>query len=142
MIRQATTTDFAELSDIYHDASLIAHPFIDPQFIAEDTRRVRDEYLPLNESYVYEVNGEIQGFISLSKGHINGLFLKVEHQRKGIGTALINHAKERHSMLELFCFIDNKQAQQFYKAQGFTITHEKANDQLPFEEYVMKWVAS
>ena len=139
MIRQATNTDFPELADIYHDASLIAHPFIDPEFIARDRRRVRDEYLPLNESFVYEVNGSILGFISLTNDHINGLFVLVEHQRQGIGRKLIDHVKERHPRLELCCFVDNYFAQRFYFALGFEVLEERGHAKLPLEEFVMEW---
>jgi putative acetyltransferase len=139
MIRQATNTDFAELADIYHDASLIAHPFIDPEFVAKDKRRVRDELLPLNESFVFEQRGEILGFISMSKNHINGLFVKADQQRKGIGRALLDHVKDRHQQLELCCFVDNYEAQRFYHAQDFEIVLERVNDELPHDEYVMRW---
>lgn len=139
MIRQATNTDFPELADIYHDASLIAHPFIDPAFIARDKKRVRDDLLPLNQSFVFEHNGKIMGFISLTDHHINGLFVKVEHQREGIGTALIEHSKDRHDALELCCFVDNYSAQRFYHAQDFEVVGEQTNAELPYEEYVMRW---
>jgi putative acetyltransferase len=139
MIRQATNTDFPELADIYHDASLIAHPFIDPEFVVKDARRVRDEHLPLSESFVFEVHGEIQGFVSLSKDHINGLFVKSDHQRKGIGRQLLAHIKERHALLELCCFVDNYQAQRFYHAQDFEVVHEQPNGEVPFDEYLMRW---
>jgi len=52
MIRQATPTDFPEFADIYHDASLIAHPFIDPAFVAKDKQGVRGECLPLDALFV------------------------------------------------------------------------------------------
>ncbi|TCS43924.1 GNAT family N-acetyltransferase [Reinekea marinisedimentorum] len=139
MIRQATTTDYPELADIYHDASLIAHPFIDPEFIRKDRRRVRDEYLPLNQSYLSERNGEVLGFVSTTNDHINGLFIKVDYQRQGIGSSLIDHLKERHQLLELCCFVDNYQAQRFYHYHGFEIVREQANKELPFDEYVMRW---
>ncbi|MDN3647472.1 GNAT family N-acetyltransferase [Reinekea marina] len=139
MIRQATNTDFPELADIYHDASLLAHPFIDPEFIAKDRHRVRDEYLPLNQSYVYEKHRQILGFISLTQSHINGLFVSVDEQRKGIGSDLIEHAKERHEQLELYCFADNYKAQRFYFSQGFEVTGEQKNAHLPFDEYIMRW---
>jgi len=141
MIRQATTTDFRELADIYHDASLIAHPFIDPEFIAKDRQRVRDELLPLNESYLFEKSGEIVGFISISAKHINGLFVSVSNQRSGIGSALVNHSKERHPWLELCCFTDNYTAQRFYHAQGFEVISERSHPKLPFDEYLMRWQA-
>ncbi len=139
MIRQATNTDFPELADIYHDASLIAHPFIDPEFVARDRHRVRDEYLPLNQSFVYEDNGDILGFISLSQDHINGLFVLVDRQRQGIGRNLINHAKDRHTRLEVCCFVDNYHAQRFYHSQDFEIVEERQHSELPFEEYLMEW---
>ncbi len=139
MIRQATTTDFPELADIYHDASLLAHPFIDPQFIAKDRKHFRDERLPLTEAFVYEVNGQILGFISISNGHINGLFVGVDHQRKRVGTYLVDHAKERHPCLELYCFVDNYQAQRFYHSLDFEITGELSHAQLPLEQYIMQW---
>ena len=66
MIRQVTRTDFLELADIYYGASLIAHPFIHPAFVGKNKQRVRDEHLPLNESFVYEQHGGILGFIFLS----------------------------------------------------------------------------
>jgi len=141
MIRQATNTDFPELADIYHDASLLAHPFIDPEFIAKDRRRMREEYLPLNQLYVYEKKGDILGFISLTVDHINGLFIQVDAQRLGIGTALLNHVKERSKKLELCCFTDNYNAQRFYFSQGFEVVSEQRNDKLPFDEYVMRWDA-
>jgi putative acetyltransferase len=139
MIRQATTTDYPELADIYHDASLMAHPFIDPEFIHKGRYRVRDEYLPLNKSYLYEKNGEILGFISTTNDHINGLFVKVDFQRQNIGSTLIHHLKERHKQLELYCFVDNYQAQRFYYYHDFEVIHEQSNKVLPFDEYLMRW---
>ena len=141
MIRQATNTDFPELADIYHDASLLAHPFIDPAYIAKDRHRVRDEYLPLNESFVFEKQGNILGFISLTRDHINGLFVKVDAQRLGIGSALLHHAKERHDKLELCCFVDNYNAQRFYFSQDFEVVSGQINEELPFDEFLMRWDA-
>ncbi len=141
MIRQATTTDFPELVEIYHDASLIAHPFIDPEFIVTEKQRMKDEQLPLSEAYVFEKNGEIQGFISMSKQHINGLFVRVDNQRQGIGSQLLDHLKDRHERLELNCFVDNYQAQRFYHSQGFEVTEERRHDELDNDEYVMSWPA-
>lgn len=88
---------------------------------------------------MYEKNGEIKGFISLTKNHINGLFVLVDAQRQGIGSALIKHAKERHSSLELVCFVDNYQAQRFYHSLGFEVVLEQNNAELPFDEYLMRW---
>jgi putative acetyltransferase len=139
MIRQATPTDFAELAEIFHDASLISHPFIDPEFIVTEKHRLQNEHLPLGEAYVYAHSGAIQGFISMTRNHINGLFVRADHQRTGIGTKLLRHVKERHDNIKLRCFVDNYQAQRFYHAQGFEITEEHRHPQLENDEYVMQW---
>ncbi|WP_320824355.1 GNAT family N-acetyltransferase [Reinekea sp.] len=70
----------------------------------------------------------------LSEEQINGLFV---HPYRGIGRALIDHAKERHGRLELFCLVDSYPAQRFYHARGFDISDDKSNDRLAFDEYVM-----
>lgn len=139
MIRHATNTDFRELADIYHDASLIAHPFIDPAYIARDARALREDRLPLEEAFLWEHPGEICGFISLTGPRINGLFVKVHRQRVGIGTALVDHAKQLHDHLDVRVFIDNYVAQRFYFAQGFDVVEEGAHPDLPFDEYRMRW---
>lgn len=141
MIRQATETDFHELAEFYHDANLVAHPFIDPEFIVRDQRRFRNEVLPLNEAFLYEEHGQILGFVSLTRDHINGLFVRADYQRQGIGQALLNHVKRRHEKLELCCFIDNYEAQRFYHAQSFEVVQAQPNDRVPHDEYLMRWSA-
>jgi putative acetyltransferase len=42
----------------------------------------------------------------------------------------------------LCCFVDNYSAQRFYFAQQFEIVTEQKNEELPFEEYVMRWDAN
>lgn len=141
MIRHATNTDFRELADIYHDASLIAHPFIDPAYLARDAVALREDRLPLQEAFLWEYPGEICGFISLTGPLINGLFVTVDRQRQGIGTALVDHAKQLQDHLEVRVFRDNYIAQRFYFAQGFEVTEEGEHPNLPFDEYRMRWPA-
>lgn len=139
MIRHATNTDFRELADIYHDASLIAHPFIDPAYIALDKVALREDRLPLQEAFLYEYPGEIAGYISLTGPHINGLFVTVSRQRQGIGRALIEHAKQLHDHLDVRVFQENYSAQRFYYALGFDVLEERSHPQLPHDEYLMHW---
>lgn len=139
MIRHATNTDFRELADIYHDASLIAHPFIDPAYIVLDSVALREDRLPLEEAFLWEVRGEIAGYISLTGPHINGLFVKVDRQRRGIGRALVDHAKQLHDHLEVRVFKENYLAQRFYHAMGFEVFDERDHPELTHEEYRMRW---
>lgn len=140
MIRHATNTDFYELAELYLDASLIAHPFIDPDYIARDMRHLREHRLPLEQAFLWEQQGDIAGYIALEGTRINGLFIKVEHQRKGIGRALVEHVKQLHDELRVKVFQENYQAQRFYFAMGFEILPEaEAPADGPHAQYCMRW---
>ncbi len=140
MIRHATNTDFYELAELYHDASLIAHPFIDPDYIARDMRHLREHRLPLEQAFLWEQQGDIAGYIALEGTRINGLFIKVEHQRKGIGRALVEHVKQLHDELRVKVFQENYQAQRFYFAMGFEIVPgAEAPADGPHAQYCMRW---
>ena len=139
MIRQATTTDFIELAELYHDASLIHHPFIDPDYTAMTRQELKNRELPLAEASVYQRGGEILGFIAMARNHINGLFVSAQHQRIGIGSELVQHVKDRHQTLKLRCFAENYRVQRFYHAQGFEITEERSPPEATREEYIMQW---
>lgn len=141
MIRHATNTDFRELADLYMDASLLAHPFIDPDYLALDKVALREVRLPLEEAFVYEQPGEILGFIALQGPEIKGLFVKADQQRKGIGRALVDYAKDLHDHLDVRIFQENYTAQRFYYALGFEIAEEGAHNALPHPEYRMRWPA-
>ncbi|MEX0624716.1 GNAT family N-acetyltransferase [Saccharospirillum sp.] len=140
MIRHATNTDFYELAELYHDASLIAHPFIDPDYIARDMRHLREHRLPLEQAFLWERHGDIAGYIALEGTRINGLFIKVDHQRQGIGRQLVEHVKQLHDELRVKVFQENYQAQRFYFAMGFEIVPEtEAPTDGPNAQYCMRW---
>jgi putative acetyltransferase len=140
MIRHATNTDFYELAELYLDASLIAHPFIDPAYIARDRRHLREHRLPLEQAYLWEEKGEIAGYIALEGTQINGLFIKVEYQRQGVGRSLIEHAKQLHDQLRVRVYQENYQAQRFYFAMGFEVVPEVGTpEDGPHAQYCMRW---
>jgi putative acetyltransferase len=140
MIRHATNTDFHELAELYHDASLIAHPFIDPEYIARDRRHLSEQRLPLEQAFLWERQGNIEGYIALDGTRINGLFIRVEHQRKGIGRTLVEHVKQLHDQLRVKVFQENYQAQRFYFAMGFEVVPEAETPQDgPHAQYCMRW---
>ena len=51
--------------------------------------------LPFAEIYVHEDDGtnQIDGFIGLNENYIEGLFVKVATQSKGVGRQLLGHVK-------------------------------------------------
>lgn len=59
------------------------------------------KYLPNSEVYVAEETNNILGFIALSENYIASIFVDIEQQGKGIGTLLLNYAKNLRTELKL-----------------------------------------
>jgi putative acetyltransferase len=119
LIRPCEEGDFEELIRIWYDASVLAHAFVPAKFWAEQKEAMRNTYFPAVENWVFEGEGEVQGFISLIGGRVCALFVKPGMQGKGIGTALIKHAKALKGNLSLKVYRENKNALHFYEKCGF-----------------------
>ena len=68
--------------------------------------------------HVFE-NMEITGFIARDQSMIYSLYVIASARQKGIGKALLNHAKSISHELTLWTFVANENAQKFYKSAGF-----------------------
>lgn len=119
MIRTFSKGDTEELIEMWYRASLIAHPFLDEAFLAAERREITDYWLPMAETTVYEIDGRVVGFLSLIDNEVGGIFVDPDHQRRGIGRALMDHARESRPFLELDVFEANTVARRFYDNYGF-----------------------
>lgn len=86
------------------------------------------ELMPVAETWVVEDQGEIVAFMSLLDNLIGGLFTLPEHQGKGYGRALVEHARDRFDPLLVEVFEANRNALRFYRRCGF-VDHERRIDQ-------------
>jgi len=66
----------------------------------------------------------LTGFIALRDGWIDQLHVLPAHQRRGIGTALLNRAKAAAPALRLWTFQRNHAARAFYARHGFRLALE------------------
>ena len=65
-------------------------------------------------------NSQIAAFMALSPGWVDQLYVHVDHQGQGLGSRLLNLAKDSSADgLQLYTFQRNKRAQAFYLSQGF-----------------------
>ena len=143
MIRAYCEEDADALLNIWLSVNLKAHYFIEGCYWTDNFQAVKEKYLPQSETYVYEIDGKIAGFVSiLPSAYIGALFVASELQGKGIGTALINHCKQHYNRLTLSVYTQNEQAVQFYKNAGFHIVREQEGDCKPHTVYLMRWVSS
>lgn len=138
MITKMRQCDIDKIMSIWLNENILAHGFIPKEYWDNNFNDVKTAILSA-EVYVYELDGDICGFIGLTGDYIAGIFVEKNFQRKGIGKALIDHAKKNHDELSLHVYIKNENAVRFYKREGFVISGEGTDEDTGEKEYLMKW---
>ena len=87
--------------------------------VAEDLAFIRDQVMVECLVTVASRDGVIVGFLAETPGWIEQFYIDPQQLRTGIGSLLLDHAKERHLSLELWCFRDNVGGRAFYERHGF-----------------------
>jgi len=139
LIRNYRETDLDDMVRIWYEASDISHSFIPASFWASQKSAMREEYLPRAENLVFEYEGIIAGFISLVGSRVCALFVAPEMQGKGIGRALLEHAKSLKGKLSLRVYKENERAFRFYKKCGFAEAGEELDEFTGCIQIVMEW---
>jgi putative acetyltransferase len=98
---------------------------------------MRNVYIPSSETYVYEDDEKIKGFISLFKDTIAALFVSTSDQGSGIGRQLISKSKEVRDRLNLNVYKKNVKSILFYKKCGFKVLKEQTDEHTGYPELVM-----
>ena len=138
MIRVVQKTDITKVADIWLDTNIKAHNFISAQYWESNYELVKEMLLQA-EVYVYESNGEIQGFIGLNGDYIEGIFVFDRLQSHGIGKLLLDFVKESRTQLSLNVYQKNTRAIHFYQREGFEIQSEGLDEATGEKDYVMTW---
>ncbi len=128
MIRPYESGDTEAIIDVWYQASIRAHDFVPAEFWEAEVENIRNTYLPLAQTWVYESDGKVVGFISLLDDHIGGLFVHPEQQGKGVGTELIQFARELRGWLSLLVFKENARSRAFYEKCGFSAKEESLHE--------------
>lgn len=135
MIRECKPDDLDQVMQIWLEQNLAAHPFIDPVFFQSNADLVR-VILPSSQIYVQDING-VKGFIGLTDNYIAGLFIDVGYQHQGLGSSLIEKAKQARAELFVNVYVENKVAVQFYEKHGFTQLETMINAETHQPEILM-----
>lgn len=126
--------------EIWLNATIEAHKFIPEDYWLNNYRVVKETYIPLSEIFVYEDEEGIKGFISIcNNDYIGALFVDINYQGKGIGTKLLDFAKNGHENLQLAVYAENKRSLHFYQKSGFLIDYEQINKDSGVKELIMCW---
>ena len=126
MIRKYEPHDLVELIGVWYDAAQIAHPFWSSEMFDRERRNISEKFLPIAETWVFEEEEErLVGFIALLDNEVGGIFVSPRRQGRGIGRALMDHARASRDHLELDVFEANEIGRAFYDAYGFDIVGER-----------------
>ncbi|MEH6535553.1 MAG: GNAT family N-acetyltransferase [Psychroserpens sp.] len=121
MIRKHTALDLEQIISIWYESSTLAHPFLSSSFVEKVKSDMTNIYIPNSETWVYEIDNSVVGFISMIDNEIGGLFVLPNNHSKGIGTKLVNFIKKNYSELEVEVFEKNYIGRAFYDKYGFKI---------------------
>ena len=140
MIRKFENLDLDAVMQIWLHGNLDAHAFISASFWTEHFEMVRD-MLPQAELYVHENEAprQIDGFIGLTGNHIEGIFVAKAARSKGVGKALLDHAKLLKPSLTLNVYQKNERALAFYRREQFAVQSEGIDEDTNEAEIQMLW---
>lgn len=134
MIRKHVENDLEQIIKIWYASSTFAHPFLQTAFVDKVKTDMRKMYIPNSETWVYENDLGILGFISMINEEIGGLFVLPKNHSSGIGTKLVDYVSGFHEKLEVEVFEKNKIGRAFYNKYGFELmkefTHKESGEKV------------
>ena len=133
MIRRYRPTDLEEVLGVWARASAVGHPFLSQDFLERERHAIATVYLPESETWVWEADGRVVGFLSLQASEVGGLFVDPGLHRSGIGRALVGRARARRGAIEVEVFEKNVVGRAFYEAVGFQLVERRVHDPTGFE---------
>jgi putative acetyltransferase len=138
MVRTFQAGDLDTVMSIWLNANIEAHHFVDPEYWRSCYNTVK-AMIPQAEVYVAEDDRRINGFIGIAGDYIAGIFVDSSARTGGIGSQLLDHAKENRQKLSLSVYKKNVTAVSFYRKRGFQIDAEGVDPQTSESEYTMSW---
>ncbi len=89
-------------------------------FFYEDQDYFRDHVLTTNHVWVVEMEGHPVGLMAMEDDFIDQLYIHPDYQRRGIGEAFLNFARQRSpEHVWLYTLQVNVNARAFYEKNGF-----------------------
>lgn len=122
-IRAFVEDDFDNLVSRWHETNLVSYRYNDVQqkhTLADAQRFFRNHVLPVCRILVAASPGQLLGMLALEAPWIRQFAVFPVHQRHGVGTLLLRHARENSpAELRLYTFQRNAPARAFYEKHGF-----------------------
>ena len=119
-IRKARADDVPRLFEIWQAAVTATHDFVSAADRAEIADIVRDQYLPSAPLWVAVDEADRPlGFMGMTGATVDSLFIDPAHHGRGIGRAMVDHARVIAPALSVDVNEQNDGAFAFYRRLGF-----------------------
>jgi integrase/GNAT superfamily N-acetyltransferase len=134
-----TPEAYAICSDIWLQASIVAHPFIEREFWKNNQRAMTEQYLPASQVCIAYEEGIPVGFTATHGNTLEALFVLPTRWKSGIGRRLINQLFSEHEELQLTVYQKNQRAIAFYQRMGFITGRQQECQHTGEVELLMSW---
>ncbi|XFB06516.1 GNAT family N-acetyltransferase [Azotobacter salinestris] len=130
-ICEVTESQFERLADVWEASVKVTHDFLTEQDVLSLRSKVLNDYLAAVTLRAYkDEQGSLQGFVGVSNGKVEMLFISPEYRGMGIGKLLLNYAINHLGATELDVNEQNPLAIAFYKHMGFKVIGRSLVDSL------------
>jgi GNAT superfamily N-acetyltransferase len=139
IVRRAEASDARAIAIVHRTAMRVSLTFLPHLHTPEEDLAVfAEHFLPTNEVWVADQDGEVLGYVGFDADWINHLYILPQAQGQGIGPQLLALALADGRPRRLWTFQQNARARRFYEARGFRLleltdgrgNEEKAPDAL------------
>lgn len=140
MIRKYEEKDLEWVISIWYESILDAHSFIDSGYWYLAKERVIKDYLPKADTFVYEEDRIIKGFISIVEDEsIWAIFVEEGYRRQGIADNLIKHVQEKYDLLTVSIYKKNESAMWVFRRNDFEFEHTQIDVNTNQPEMLFVW---
>lgn len=136
----ARAKHYQQLISLWECAVRATHHFLSEEDISQYRLLIHDYYFDRLKLFCFRKDKEIAGFIGVSQGDIQLLFVMPGHMGLGIGSALVEFAVNKLGAKTVDVNVQNKTAIGFYKKLGSEPTGISPKDSAgkPFPVMSMK----
>jgi len=118
-LRRGRPDDAGSITTVHLRSKRSAMPWLAEPHSDEEAERWVREGLDRFEVWVAEVHGDVVAYVAFEPGNLDQLYVAPAHQGVGIGSTLVQLAKDRSGPpLRLWAFQRNSAARRFYERHG------------------------
>jgi predicted acetyltransferase len=121
-IRRASASDARAIAVVTQESRRASMPYLPVLYTFEQVVSwVRETMIPSYQVWIAQIDDDVAGFIAFRDEELDQLYVAPAHWTQGIGSSLLQVAKERSRCLRLYTFQRNERARTFYERHGFKL---------------------